>query len=352
MDNIYTQFKGKNPFASQAKMLFHGDRIRDYLSTGDCHPIFCEVNLTNICNLRCQWCISENFKVNQDTLKTSNFMKFARGFKGLDGKAITFSGGGEPTLHPDFAACVEHCKRIGLQVGLMTNGCYEKSLNKVIATNMQWVRISLDTLNHAHYKAWKGADHIDQVLINISALVKNKSHIKVGVNCNIHKDLTVAEVNDLIKLLDSHKITYLQFRPVIPRCFKQEQTELNTKVWKHLQGITDDRINYSHDKYIDLVTNNLFPFKTCEAHRISFVLNSNGDVCTCMYHPSDPRFVFGNIYQNTLKEIWQSQQRKDAIEFLRSKLNMATECQPCCKLSELNKLFENLKSAEMDVNFL
>ena len=30
----YTQFHGNNPFASQAKMLFHGDRVKEYLDTG------------------------------------------------------------------------------------------------------------------------------------------------------------------------------------------------------------------------------------------------------------------------------------------------------------------------------
>jgi len=352
MDNVYTQFSGNNPFASQAKMLFHGDRLSTYLASGDCRPIFCEVNLTNVCNLCCQWCISENFKTNRDTLETVPLLRFAEQFRGMGGRAVTFSGGGEPTLHPDFAVCVEHFHAVGLELGLMTNGTYDESLNDPIAANCQWLRISLDTLDRTHYKTWKGADRIDRVLANISALAALKSPIKVGINCNVHKNLTIAEVDALINMLDECAISYLQFRPLIPRYFKDEGLALNTRVWNYLLTVKDPRINYSYDKYNDLIGGRSFPFRACEAHRLSFVVNSNGDVCTCMYHPGDRRFVFGNIYQNSLVDIWASEQRRDVVAFLRTTLDMEHECQPCCKLCELNKLFDFLTTTGLDINFL
>ena len=352
MDNVYTQFSGNNPFASQAKMLFHGDRLASYLATGDCYPVFCEVNLTNLCNLRCRWCISENFKTNRDALEIGPLLRFAEEFQASGGSAVTFSGGGEPTLHPEFVACIERFRAIGLELGLMTNGTYDESLNVPIAANFQWLRISLDTLDPQHYEAWKGTDWTQRVLANIAALSSNGSAIRVGINCNVHKNLTIAEVDALINLLDEYAISYLQFRPIIPRYFKDEPLALNTRVWSYLLTVNDPRINYSYDKYNDLISGKSFPFRVCEAHRLSFVLNSNGDVCTCMYHPGDQRFVFGNIYHNSLAEIWHSQRRRDVIVFLRTRLEMAKECQVCCKLCELNKLFDFLRTTGLDTNFL
>lgn len=351
MDSIYTQFKGNNPFASQAKMLFHGDRVSKYLATGDCWPVFCEVNLTNRCNLQCKWCISENFKRNQDSLQAETLMAFAGEFAAVGGRAITFSGGGEPTLHPDFARCMLRCREVGLEVGLMTNGAYEDALNPVIANNAQWVRISLDTLDRTHYKQWKGVDRLDQVLNNVSSLAKTGS-ARVGVNCNVHKNLTIREVDDLVNMLDEYGIDYLQFRPVIPRYYRPETLELNARVWSYLATVQDSRISYSYDKYNDLVAGEAFPFESCEAHRISFVVDSNGDVCPCMYHPDDERFVFGSLYRDSFVDIWESTRRQQVIQFLRHGLNMHSECQMCCKLCELNKLFQFLKTEGLDVNFL
>jgi radical SAM protein with 4Fe4S-binding SPASM domain len=351
VDNVYTQFRGNNPFATQAKMLFHGDRIQSYLLTGDCWPIFCEINLTNRCNLACQWCISENFKGSQDTLDLEALESFVEEFASSGGRAITFSGGGEPTLHPNFASCVTSCRKAGLELGLMTNGAYDPQLNEVIANNVQWIRISLDTLDRVHYKQWKGVDRLDQVLANVSSLVES-GFTKVGVNCNIHRNLTIREIDDLLNMPDEYGISYLQFRPVIPRYFKKEEIELNTRAWSYLATVQDSRINYSYDKYKDLVDRSTFPFRACEAHRLSFVVNSNGDVCPCMYHPDDQRFVFGNLGGDGFSTIWKSARRQEVIQFMQHGLNMERECQVCCKLCELNKMFEFLKTSGMDVNFL
>jgi radical SAM protein with 4Fe4S-binding SPASM domain len=278
-------------------------------------------------------------------------MKFAGDFSAFGGQAITFSGGGEPTQHPDLAACMRRCQEVGLEVGLMTNGAYEEGINPAIIECAQWVRFSLDTLDPQHYVQWKGVDFLDRVLSNIRKLAKG-GPVKVGVNCNIHKNLTIREVDDLINMLDEYGIAYLQFRPVVPRYFRDESAELNSRVWSYLGTVHDPRINYSYDKYQDLVTGSEFPFQACEAHRVSFVVDSDGSLCPCMYHPHDQRFVFGSLYDRSLEEIWQSQQRQDVIQFLQHGLDMPRECQVCCKLCELNKLFEFLKTAKTDVNFL
>jgi radical SAM protein with 4Fe4S-binding SPASM domain len=353
MNNTYTQFKGNNPFASQSKILFHSDRIADYLQNQDCKPVFCEVNLTDVCNLRCKWCISDNFRGNSNSLSFIEFCKFASEFKDYGGKALTFSGGGEPTLSKDFAPCTRFCSSIGLEVGLMTNGCYSSDYNVTIANHMKWMRISLDTLDVKHYAEWKGVDRLNVVLNNIKIISKIKSKIKVGINCNIHPDLTVQEVKDLISLVDEYGLSYVQFRPIIPRYYTNESLIINDGVWEYLKDINNPKINFSYDKYYDLTSSKLFPFKACEAHRLNFVLNSNGDICVCMYHPNDSRFVLGNIKNNTFQEIWQSQQRLDVIKFLQTRLDMKKECQICCKLYELNKLFDFLDtSKDNDINFL
>lgn len=351
MNNVYAQFKGNNPFASQAKTLFHGDRIGEYLRTGDCMPVFCEVNLTNECNLRCQWCISENFKTNRDCLRRDPMLKFAEDFFSSGGRAITFSGGGEPTLHSDFSEIISRCDQIGLEVGLMTNGAHRPELNDVIADSVRWVRISLDTLDREHYKQWKGVDRLDQVLENVRSLTSSMS-AKVGINCNVHRNLTIREVDDLINMLDDYGVSYLQFRPILPRYFRSEKIDLNSRVWSYLSTVQDARVNYSLDKYNDLVDGVAFPFRSCEAHRLSFVVNSDGNLLPCMYHPDDPRFVFGSIYEDGFEAIWKSEQRRQVIQFMEHELDMPRECQLCCKLCELNKLFEFLNTDGMDVNFL
>ena len=113
------------------------------------------------------------------------------------------------------------------------------------------------------------------------------------------------------------------------------------------------RINLSDDKRNDLKNGTAFNFRSCEGHFFEPILAATGEVKICTYHPMDKRLTFGNIYDSSFKEIWSSEQRKEAIKFIRS-FNYKARCQVCCKLSEPNKLLDFLKHPEetKDINFL
>ncbi len=348
--NEYLGFSKDNPFNSQIKMFCHYDRLYEYFKYGDTYPIFMEINLTDKCNLECEWCISDN-RTYTDTLDTATLKTFMKDFKKCGGKAITFSGGGEPTLHKDFTELVNYAKKIGLELGLMTNGFFSKKLVPIIGDNFKWCRISLDTVNKEKYLKWKKKDAVDRILDNIKELYKYP--LKLGVNCNVSMEMSVEDIENLINTT-INMCEYLQFRPILPRFFKDEEIKLNMDVWNHLEKYKDNsKINFSYDKFKDLSSNNFFPFESCEGHYFSPILNANGDICVCMYHPNDSRFVFGNINENNFIDIWNSKERTEKIDNLR-KLDYYNECQVCCKLFELNKLVEFIKNPNpnSDINFL
>jgi len=348
--NQYTEFNFDNPFGSQAKMLYHIDRLFSYTKCGDTWPVFLEINLTDTCNLSCSWCISENRL--DSTIDTSKLKEFLNSFKEHGGKAVTFSGGGEPTLHPDFHEIVTHARTAGLELGLMTNGFFPKKYIDLIGNNFKWIRFSLDTVDHDKYKKWKNVNAVLTVLNNIRLL--SEKNVKVGVNCNVNAEMTVKDVLDLIDTV-SPQCNYIQFRPVLPRYFKREKSDLNSSVWTYLQKnfVTNPKINFSFDKLKDVMTENWFPFNSCEGHFFSPALNSDGNLMVCMYHFGDERFAFGNIYESDFGNIWNSSRRKNVIRFIRQ-LDYRNNCQVCCKLCELNKFifFLTNPNNDMDINFL
>lgn len=59
-------------------------------------------------------------------------------------RAIQLTGGGEPTLHPDFAEIAGAVTAAGMELGLVTNGCHlEKAMVSALA-KAAWVRVSVD----------------------------------------------------------------------------------------------------------------------------------------------------------------------------------------------------------------
>lgn len=349
----YAQFKSNNPFASQAKMLVHIDRVHEYLSTGDTAPVFMEVNPTNRCNLKCDWCICEHSR-NASSIQIEPLKRFLRDFAEMGGKAVTLSGGGEPTMYQHFAETVLAAKEVGLEIGLMTNGVFGEPLRPVIGEHFQWVRVSVDTIRESQYKAGKGRNAVQMVMGNVEALHRGYQ-VKVGVNCNVGDFVTVEDAQGLVEWVEGGAADYLQFRPVLPRWFKpNEKLELNMPVWEYLDSIRGKPfLNLSGDKRTDLEQKNAFPFRSCEGHFFEPILDATGEVKVCMYFPGDKRFTFGNIHESTFPEIWASEQRQRTIAFVR-KLNYGKNCQVCCKLTEPNKLLDFLLHTEdvPDKNFL
>lgn len=353
-NNHYVRFSGMNPFGSQAKLILHYDRLSDYLESGDTKPIFMEVGLTNKCNMSCIWCITENGRDNKngEEINLDVLKKYLFEFKAFGGKAITFCGQGEPTYYPYFKEATLYAREIGLELGLMTNGIYPLSLNEIIGNNFKWVRFSLDTLDETKYKSWKGVNGVKTVKRN--SLDLGKYPIKVGINCNVGMEYTVEEAKNLMKwCIENDEITYLQFRPILPRYYKNESPELNAEVWDYLHKNNNEKINLSDDKMYDILSENSFSFRSCEGHFFEPIIDASGNVKVCTYHPDKKELSFGNVYESSFQEIWSSEKRKNAIDFVR-KMNYKNECQVCCKCAELNKLIDFIKHPEesQDINFL
>jgi len=288
---------------------------------------------------------------------------FQRDFSEIGGRAITYCGQGESTFYPHFEEAVLHAKKVNFELGLMTNGVYKNRYNQLIGENFKWIRISLDTLDAEKYKEWKEVSGVATIKKNISAL--GDYPVKVGVNCNVGPNITVEHAKELVEWAnETEEVKYLQFRPILPRYYKEAEVtykntgsaEINTKTWEYLDSLTDketSKINLSDDKRYDLKNGTAFNFRSCEGHFFEPILDATGEVKVCTYHPMNKHLSFGNIYDFSFKEIWHSEQRRKAIEYVR-KLDYKNRCQMCCKLCEPNKLldFFNHPEETQDINFL
>jgi len=351
-------FAGANPFGTQAKLLLHHEQMADYLSKGDTEcPVFVEIGLTNRCNENCFWCITENGRdnVNGKEIDLESLKKFLTDFKAMGGKAVTFCGQGEPTRYPHFIEAAEHAHKLGLQLGLMTNGVFSRRLIPIIGNLFEWTRFSVDSLDREKYKEWKELDGVPTILRNVELL--RDYPVRLGVNCNVGMNITVDHARELIEWSERERcITYVQFRPILPRYYKKDEVkQLNEPVWDFLNDYrTYPKVVLSDDKRQDIMEGKeLFNFRSCEGHYFEPIVDAFGDVKVCTYHPNNPKLSFGNINEDDFQTIWTSQKRQDAIEYVRS-MDYCKVCQVCCKLAEPNKLLDFLThpGEVEDINFL
>ena len=128
------------------------------------------VELTNICNLHCSYCLRD-----EDDLYHSpaNFFSpdllqriLSQASEVMGATAVVFTGG-EPTLHPDFPRIIEVSEANRMKVSFVTNGWhFEKIWPTVLANrdSITHVGFSLDGVTAEAHDAWRGAGSFVRVV--------------------------------------------------------------------------------------------------------------------------------------------------------------------------------------------
>ncbi len=124
---------------SNGKLLSHYDILGSHM------PIYMVVGVTCKCDMRCGFCIyyrhdeTTTFR-GGDELDPCLVADILREFAVGGGKAVNFSGGGEPLLYPHLEYIVGVTEGLGLEWGLITNGT---RLDRMVGHPI-WVRVSIN----------------------------------------------------------------------------------------------------------------------------------------------------------------------------------------------------------------
>ena len=92
-------------------------------------------------------------------------------------------------------------------------------------------------------------------------------------------------------------------------------------------------------------------YKECHAFHFYINLDAKGDVIPCNVFSNNSEYIFGNLYNNTSKEIWTSQRRLDVIE--KIKQSNFCHCKDyTCRLDVLNRYLDRVKYPEINDEFI
>ncbi len=132
--------EGRSYTSNHIKLLKHMDRLLEIQNRKSIRPIMLHVSPINACNLTCSFCCFANRDLTE-RLSLEQMKDCISQFRELGLSGVEFTGGGEPTLHPQFNDIVEFCYKLGLAVGLCTNGA---RLGKVENwEHFSWVRLGM-----------------------------------------------------------------------------------------------------------------------------------------------------------------------------------------------------------------
>ncbi len=338
MKNYWDEFE-----YSKLKLLLNNEKVNSILDVrngikkmDERFPLSVELHLTDICNLKCEWCTDKELRKNGAVMELDVVSRLFREFW-RHGTGVTLEGGGEPTMHPEFHRVAEIGQSNSLDMGLITNGTVDISES---ISKMRWARISLDSSTREEYKREKGVDCFARVLMNLekmsAARDPEQTFLGVGYVLTTRNQSNLLE---LIKQLDRIGVDYIYLRPVEEAEDIAPSLENLLDLRKKLADLTaGTRIKYMlaiSDRVVD--KNAGLP---CIAHSLTSVIHANGEVALCEKRREDG-IILGNVKDSSFEEIWISPYREQVSQKL-----LKPECQngcSACRVTGFNMIFEQLE---------
>lgn len=286
-------------FNPSLKLATHKE-FASYLLGNQVPPINVEISPTGRCQANCEWCF---YSGQRDTaeLEVSVLLDLMLGLEEIGTKAISWTGGGEPTMHHEFERLTEMTL---LKQGLFTNGL-KVAYNPAL---FDWIRVSKTNM------PW-----------DVEKMRKLRECKTLGLCVNYTGDEEA--VREAIDVAEDVGANYVQVRPALRR--GGLPTILYPPIIKHPKLVISD---YKFEEARKGKT-----YSSCEGfHFVPFVWQ-NGDVSACAYHKGDDRYKLGNLYEKGIKEILERAPRS---------LPVIDSCQTCCKNHEINMEIDEAKGLE------
>lgn len=158
------------------------------------------LSLTDKCNLRCHYCmpVDATFMDESSYLSVDEYHTIVSELcdYGLEELRLT---GGEPLMRKSFREITARLAELPLKkIGLTTNGIFlDKHLPDLKRHRVQFLNISLDSLNEENFRKITFGNHLKRILRNIEMAQELGFHIKINVvamkGINDHEFLDFAE---------------------------------------------------------------------------------------------------------------------------------------------------------------
>lgn len=312
-----------------------------------CSPAHVQLHLTGACNLACRWCTYKgavprltrpNSKIPRD-----DAIKFLLDFFTMGGRAVEFTGGGEPTCHPHYLEIVRFAMSLGLDVAFITNGFVSKPAELIrLVPDFKWLRVSLDASTPEEFKERKGVDGFDKVVAFTTLAAraaKRNGNCHVGVSYLIDENTTIEEIRRAVEVVKQTGAHSLRFAPIYK---ESEPTRVAAATQAELEELAPEDflvINMTKQRLEDIEAAKKHPCRTCGYMYTSFVVGCDSKVYPCCFQVYSKEHVIADLTKERFKDWWFSERRKKIVDGWRRDVRCSGVA---CWHREKNDLFYKL----------
>ncbi len=286
-------------------------------------PLRVVLKITKRCNLRCKHCLEYKFQE-----KELSFEKVKQMLDRVaEAGAVHLSiNGGEPLIREDIGKIIKYAKKLGLGVGITSNGAFVPKKIKELK-DIDVLGLSLDGPKHIH-DYLRGEGQFEQVIKAIKVARENKIK-SVYINTVLTKEICqkLDYIEEMINIARENKINcnfvamYGDVREgsVIEKPSEKELKRALIKIAKAKRDgapilysqLTYDYIlnwpDFSREKYYAGEKSNIKNPIKCLSGELSVAIEANGDVFPCNMIKDEMKplniFKFKGSFSDLMKEL-------------------------------------------------
>ncbi|MBE6173608.1 hypothetical protein IGJ19_000032 [Enterococcus sp. DIV1368b] len=275
--------------------------------------------MTHQCNLKCVYCYAEASpeKEYEDSLNFVEWIDVLNQLKDCGVKKIIFTGG-EVGLSKDALKYIDYAKKIGLTIGLITNGTLVRNAKDAafLAERCASITISLDSIDQVANDKNRGKGCYRIAMRGIQNLL-DLNYPNIAVNTIITNN-NFNNIDETVEFLKKNNINYKlggfselgRAKMAEISLTESERTEIELK-----------QKNKNRSPFLKPFTIK----ESCGLGVGEFAINPVGDIFACkLLETAD--YKLGNIREKQLSEVFG----EENITFIRSQsINHLTKCNDC-----------------------
>ena len=361
-------------YYTDLKILHHSVRVEQLKKGEQPYPISLRLVLSDLCNHNCHFCTfrmansftNKKFGEFDSKKGVMNFnpkrflsldksLEIIADCKKMNIKSIEFTGGGEPTVHPNHIEIFNKVHESGIDMGLITNGAlFRKGFTDAVLKSA-WCRFSLDAGNAKTYSKIREVPEkvFDKVLKNIAGLVLKRKSIKskttLGVSF-IVTDQNYSEVYDAAKIISALGVDY--FRIGYYRTdegFAAGDYDQTCKmIGNAIKDLSRDDFKII-DRYSEASSNidGAPDYDFCAYQHVSTWISADYNVYRCCVTSYDDHGLIGSIKDQSFKTLWDSAEKRKKMDCFN-----ARSCEQCIYNKKNKVLNYIIGSKPSHINFM
>jgi MoaA/NifB/PqqE/SkfB family radical SAM enzyme len=227
-------------------------------------------------------------------------------------KAIEFTGGGEPTVHKDWAEIIAHALSLGLQCALVTNGVRLNAFPMLEA--LTWLRVSLDAGTAETYERIRQSKAWPTVMRNLESVGKLRGPL-VGVGFVITRE-NYGELVRACEIAKGYGIPYVRVSAMFSEAGAGYYDGIEG--WINAERMAARTLQDERFRVIDFFDNRVEDLRQaapdysfCGYQQFVTYIGGDQKVYTCCTNAYTPHGEIGDLREQRFAEWFATTRRRD-----------------------------------------